>query len=251
VKVQRRRRCTFFFSAMPPALIGLTASPSPDAEQPSAKSAYAQAIAAAGGLPVFLPLGLPTATLRGIFERLDGLLLPGGGDLDPSTYGITTAARLTGVDPERDRLELTLARWALQDGKPVLGICRGQQVLNVAAGGTLIPDIPSLRPDALPHADPNRAPDALAHSVTVEPDSYLAKVGTPLSLEVNSSHHQAVGRVASSWSVSAVAPDGIIEAIEWQGHPFALAVQWHPERLGGRPDAAGLFATFVQIASPG
>ncbi len=86
--------------------------------------------------------------------------------------------------------------------------------------------------------------------MTVEPDSYLAKVGTPSSLEVNSSHHQAVDRVASGWVVSAVAPDGIIEAIEAPGHPFALAVQWHPERLGGRPDAVALFATFVQIASP-
>jgi putative glutamine amidotransferase len=236
---------------MTPALIGLTTSPSSDAGQAAAQAAYAQAIAAVGGLPVFLPHGLTNATLRDLFERLDGLLFPGGGDLDPSTYGVTTTARLMGVDPERDRFELTLARWALQDGKPVLGICRGQQVLNVAAGGTLIPDIPSLRPAALPHADPDRAPEALAHSVTVEPDTYLAKVGTPPSLEVNSSHHQAVDRVASSWSVSAVAPDGIIEAIEWQGHPFALAVQWHPERLGGRPDAAGLFATFVQIASPG
>jgi len=235
---------------MSPALIGLTISLSSTADSSVPQSAYAQAIASAGGLPVFLPPALPEGTLRGIFERLDGLLFTGGGDLDPSTYGITTTAPLMGVDPERDRLELALARWALQDGKPMLGICRGQQVLNVAAGGTLIPDIPSLRPGSLAHADANRAPEALAHSVIVEPDSYLAKAGTPPSLEVNSSHHQAVDRVASGWVVSALAPDGIIEAIEWQGHPFALAVQWHPERLVPRPDAAGLFATFVQIASP-
>ncbi len=236
---------------MAPPLIGLTTSPSLDAGQASAQAAYARAVAAVGGLPVFLTAGLPDTTLRDLFERLDGLLFPGGGDLDPSTYGVTTTARLMGIDGDRDHLELTLARWALQDGMPVLGICRGQQLLNVAAGGTLIPDIPSLRPDALPHSDPNRAPEALAHSVTVQPDSYLAKVGTPPSLEVNSSHHQAVDRVASGWRVSAIAPDGIIEAIEAPGHPFALAVQWHPERLGGRPDAAGLLATFVQIASPG
>jgi putative glutamine amidotransferase len=244
--------CTFFFfTAMPPAHIGLTTSPSSAAEHPSAQAAYAQAIAAAGGQPAFLTPGLPAETLRDLFEQLDGLLLPGGGDLDPSTYGVTTTARLMGIDRQLDQLELTLARWALQDGKPVLGICRGQQVLNVAAGGTLIPDIPSLRPDALVHSDPNRPPAALLHTVTVEPDSYLAKVGTPASMEVTSTHHQAVDRLASGWRVSAVAPDGIIEAIELPGHPFALAVQWHPERLGGRPDAAGLFATFVQIASPG
>jgi len=236
---------------MAPPLIGLTTSPSLDAGQASAQAAYARAVGAVGGLPVFLTPGLPDTTLRDLFERLDGLLFPGGGDLDPSTYGMTTTAWLMGIDGERDHLELTLARWALQDGMPVLGICRGQQLLNVAAGGTLIPHIPSLRPDALPHSDPNRAPEALAHSVTVQPDSYLAKVGTPPSLEVNSSHHQAVDRVASGWRISAIAPDGIIEAIEAPGHPFALAVQWHPERLGDRPDAAGLLATFVQIASPG
>jgi putative glutamine amidotransferase len=239
---------------MAPALIGLTISPywasdSP-ADQGPAQVAYAQSIAGAGGLPVFLPPGLTARTLRDLFERLDGLLFTGGGDLDPSTYGMSVAAHLMGVDPDRDRLELTLARWALEWGKPVLGICRGQQLLNVAAGGTLIPDIPSFRPNALLHADANRSPAALAHPVTVDPDSYLAKAGTPPALEVNSTHHQAVNRLASGWAVSAVAPDGIIEAIEAPGHPFALAVQWHPERLGGRPDAAGLFATFVQIASP-
>ena len=101
-----------------------------------------------------------------------------------------------------------------------------------------------------PHEDESRPAGALAHPVSVEADSYLARVGTPTALEVNSSHHQAVGRLAEGWSVSAIAPDGIIEAIEAPGHPFALAVQWHPERLGGRADASGLFATFVQIASP-
>lgn len=235
---------------MPPALIGLTVSLSTDPEQAAAHAAYARAIADAGGLPVFLPYDLSAASLRGLYERLDGLLFPGGGDLDPATYGSTTNAALMSVDPVRDQIELTLARWAWEDGKPVLGICRGQQLLNVAAGGTLIPDIASLQPDALRHSDPRRAPEALAHAVSVEPDSYLAKVGTPPQLEVNSSHHQAVDRLANGWEVSAVAPDGIIEAIEAPGHPFALAVQWHPERLGARPDAAGLFTTFVQIASP-
>jgi putative glutamine amidotransferase len=235
---------------MSPALIGLTTSSPSDAEHPPVHGAYAYAIATAGGLPVFVTPGLPTSTLRDLFQRLDGLLFPGGGDLEPSTYGMTTSAPLTGVDPERDRLELTLARWALEDGKPVLGICRGQQLLNVAAGGTLIPDIPSLRPNALVHSDPDRPPEALLHSVTVKPDTYLAKVGTPPSLEVNSTHHQAVDRPGYGWEVSAVAPDGIIEGIEAPGHPFALAVQWHPERLVPRADAAGLFATFVQIASP-
>lgn len=235
---------------MPPALIGLTTSPPRTQELASAQAAYAHAIAAAKGLPVFIPPGLDAATLHALFLRLDGLLFTGGGDLHPSTYGLATAAPLMGVDPDRDRSELLLARWALEDGKPALGICRGLQVLNVAAGGTLIPDIPSLRPEALSHSDPERPPEALLHSVTVEPDSYLTKVGTPPALEVTSAHHQAVDRVASGWHVSAVAPDGMIEAIEAPGHPFALAVQWHPERHGRRPDATGLFGTFVQIASP-
>jgi putative glutamine amidotransferase len=239
---------------MTPPLIGLTSHPSSAggsaADQAPAQAAYVRAVADAGGLPLILPLGLPSAALRGIYDRLDGILLSGGGDLQPSTYGVTTSVALVDVDPQRDALELTLARWALEDGKPVLGICRGQQVLNVAAGGTLIPDISSARPEALDHRGAARAPHAPGHDVQVEADSYLAKLGTPVSLEVNSSHHQAVDRVARGWRVSAVAPDGIIEAIEAPGHPFALAVQWHPERLGARADAAALFATFVQITSP-
>ena len=239
---------------MTPPLIGLTSHPSSAggsaADQAPAQAAYVRAVADAGGLPLILPLGLPSAALRGIYDRLDGILLSGGGDLQPSTYGVTTSVALVDVDPQRDALELSLARWALEDGKPVLGICRGQQVLNVAAGGTLIPDISSARPEALDHRGAARAPHALGHDVQVEADSYLAKLGTPVSLEVNSSHHQAVDRLARGWRVSAVAPDGIIEAIEAPGHPFALAVQWHPERLGARADAAALFATFVQITSP-
>jgi putative glutamine amidotransferase len=234
--------------------IGLTTHPrsagGSAADQVPAQTAYLQAIAAAGGLPVLVPLGLPSSTLRGLFDRLDGILLSGGGDLQPSTYGLTTSVPLVDVDPQRDALELTLARWALEDGKPVLGICRGQQVLNVAAGGTLIPDIATARPQALDHRGEKREPGALGHAVTVESDSYLARLGTPLSLEVNSSHHQAVDRLALGWRVSATAPDGIIEAIEAPGHPCALAVQWHPERLGTRADAAALFATFIQITSP-
>ena len=235
-------------------LIGLTTHPSSaggsPADQAPAQAAYLRAITAAGGLPVILPLGLPDQALRGLFDRLDGLLLSGGGDLDPATYGVTTSAPLVSVDADRDHLELTLAGLALEWGKPVLGICRGQQVLNVAAGGTLIPDIPTHRPHALVHDDAARPAGALAHLVSVEANSYLARVGTPTALEVNSSHHQAVDRLAEGWRVSAIAPDGIIEGIEAPGHPFALAVQWHPERLGGRADAAGLFTTFVQIASP-
>jgi putative glutamine amidotransferase len=239
---------------MTPPLIGLTSHPSSAggsaADQAPAQAAYVRAVAEAGGLPLIVPLGLPSAALRGIYDRLDGILLSGGGDLQPSTYGVTTSVALMDVDPQRDALELTLARWALEDGKPVLGICRGQQVLNVAGGGTLIPDIASARPEALDHRGEAREPHALGHAVRVEADSYLAKLGTPEELEVNSSHHQAVDRLARGWRVSAVAPDGIIEAIEAPGHPFALAVQWHPERLGARADAAALFATFVQITSP-
>lgn len=208
---------------------------------------YARAVAAAGGAPVLVPLLADVDVLRAIYERLDGVLLPGGGDVNPTRYGESPRpdARLSGVDDTLDEVEITLARWALADEHPLLGICRGQQSLNVAAGGTLVQDIPSQIDGALAHQRPE-VRTALVHEITVAPNSRLANVLGAGEVAVNSIHHQAVAGVAPGFRTVATARDGVIEAIEHERHPFALAVQFHPEELV--PDhtpSARLFAAFV------
>jgi len=203
--------------------------------------AYCDAIAQAGGVPLPIPLLEEERLLRRLYQLLDGLLLCGGGDVAAEFYAAADSGRLRFVDRPRDRVEMALTRWALEGGLPLLGICRGIQTLNVAAGGTLIQDIPSEVPGALLHASERDLPlDHLAHQVMLEPESLLAEVLAPASgaderpcVKVNSRHHQAVKAVAPGFMVSARSPDGIIEAIESVAGPtnFALGVQWHPENL--------------------
>jgi putative glutamine amidotransferase len=212
---------------------------------------YCQAILAAGGIPLLLPFLEDERPLRRLYETLDGLLLCGGGDVAPIHYGAGDGGRLVMVEPQRDGVELVLTRWALGDGRPILGICRGAQVLNVAAGGTLIQDIPLEVPGALLH----RTKEYPAHEVTVERGSLLAQAladgqgtGDLAHVLVNSRHHQAVQRVAPGFVVSATAPDGVIEAIERRpdDRSFVLGVQWHPENLVLADAAmARLFRHFV------
>jgi putative glutamine amidotransferase len=213
---------------------------------------YARAVAAAGGAPVLIPLLDDEVTLRALYERLDGVLLPGGGDVNPARYGAQPRDeyQLSGVDDVLDAVELTLGRWALADGKPVFGICRGQQTLNVAAGGTLYQDIGAQVDGAAPHQFPE-ARTALVHDVRVEPASRLATALGTDALSANSIHHQAVERLAPGLRATAWAPDGVIEGLEHPTHPFALAVQFHPEELV--PDhapSARLFAAFVAACQP-
>ncbi len=208
---------------------------------------YAQAVADAGGAPLLVPPLADEATLAAIWSRLDGLLLPGGGDLAPALYGQQPRTKLIDVDDDLDRLELTLARWSLCDDRPLLAICRGMQVLNVAAGGTLIQDIPVDRPGSLAHRGQHGAPlDGIAHKVAVREGTLLASLVGREPLGVNSRHHQAVDRVAGGFLVSATASDGIVEAIELPGRRFTLGVQFHPEDLyPAEPRLAVLFAGFV------
>jgi len=211
---------------------------------------YVEAVATAGGAPVLIPPNLDEGALRAIYERLDGLLLAGGGDLDPKHYGEAIHEKCGQIDKARDTVELTLARWALAEGLPVLGICRGIQVLNVAAGGTLYQDIASQMPGSLKHdCWPDYPRNSLAHQVTVNGDSFLAAVLGQTRVAVNSTHHQAVKDVPSNFRAVAWAPDGVIEAIEGHDHPFALGVQWHPEELvEDAPHMRRLFEDFVSAA---
>jgi putative glutamine amidotransferase len=209
---------------------------------------YLDALRRAGAVPLALPVhGGDAAELVG---RVDGVLLTGGGDVDPATFGRDGGAA-EGVDGLRDAFELAVVRAALDTATPLFGICRGLQVLNVALGGTLVGDLPAERgTDA--HWDTGSWGTPV-HPVRVEPGTRLFGVTGPVA-EVNSMHHQAVDRLGTGLVVAARAPDGVVEAVEWPGRPV-LAVQWHPECLAPAQPHQGLFDVFVrecqQVAAPG
>jgi putative glutamine amidotransferase len=212
---------------------------------------YIDAVISAGGAPVLVPLGLDESGLASIYSTMDGLLLPGGDDVHPSRYGHEVHPKLGAFDHDRDDLELTLAAWALRDDLPVLGICRGIQVLAVAAGGTLYQDLPSqLQSDTL-HDVRDFGRDHLTHGLEVEPGSRLADALGHTSHMVNSFHHQAVWDVPPDFEVSARSTDGVIEGIEGIHHHFAVGVQCHPEGIWSTtaPQFSGLFNAFVRAAS--
>jgi putative glutamine amidotransferase len=196
-------------------------------------TSYIEAVIAAGGIPIMIPLGLGEEALQAIFEKVDGVLIPGGGDIDPARYrGDTTHPTLRDINPARDDLELFLAREAVQREKPLLAICRGHQVFNVALGGTLFEDVLSQKEAAQKHDYFGGWPRThLPHEVHVEPDSRLAQLLGDTTARVNSLHHQGIKELATDLRPVATAPDGLIEAIEVPGHRFALGVQWHPENL--------------------
>lgn len=209
--------------------------------------AYIRCLEAVGAAPVIVPLLRDEEALRTIYTALDGLMLAGGDDVDPALYGETPHPKLGDVDPERDRVELLLLRWALEDDLPVLGICRGIQVLNVAAGGTLYQDIRAQCPWAARHNYYRTRPrDYRAHEVRIERGSRLFHLMKTPRAAVNSTHHQAVRDVAPDLVVSARAEDGLIEGIEWPDRLFVVGVQWHPEALAHQdPVMRRLFGGFV------
>lgn len=211
---------------------------------------YITAVVAAGGIPVGIPVGLDEESLQQIRDMIDGLLVPGGVDIDPARYGQERHPQLGAVEEERDALELPLAHDALESDLPFLGICRGIQVMAVAAGGTLYQDLPAQLGEVLPHAVMNEGKDSLVHSVEVSPESRLARATGRTELQVNSRHHQAVQDLPPGFIITARAPDGVIEAIEKPGHPFAIGVQCHPENTWATtaPDFGGLFRAFVAAA---
>lgn len=226
--------------------IGITCALDHRSGRISTPADYARAVAAAGGLPVLLPPlpGDPAEALGAI----DGLLLAGGVDVDPLEFGEEPLRRSGEIQPDRDRCELPLCRAALARGVPVLGVCRGHQVLAVAAGGTLYQDLPTQVPGCLKHSQqaPRWHP---THTVRIQPGSRLARI-LPLELRVNSFHHQAVRGVPPGWTAAAAAMDGVNEAIESLAHPFAIGVQWHPEAMWDRPyHHNALFQELVAAAS--
>ena len=214
---------------------------------------YYLALAAAGAAPVLVPLldDEPDA-LRAVYERLDGVLIPGGVDVDPEQFGETPHEKLGRIDPARDRLEIMLTRWSVEDRKPLLGLCRGLQIINVALGGTLYQDLATQVPESIKHDYfPNYGfeRDHLAHEVALAPASRLRHLVELDRIPVNSMHHQGIKRLAPSLVASAVAPDGLVEAAESAEGHFLVGVQWHPEVFEMTdPHTAHVFRAFVEAA---
>lgn len=194
----------------------------------------------AGGIPVILPSSGENTEIDQILGRIDGLYMTGGEDVVPAYYGEEPHPLLGTVSPSRDQFEIAIARKALETGKPILGVCRGCQVMNVAAGGTLYQDIHSqMAGNLLQHAQKSPKGHG-SHEVKVTKFSLLYRLTGEEKLLVNSRHHQAVRQAAPSFHISGQANDGIIEAIERSDHPFALGVQWHPENMAARHDLHSL-----------
>jgi putative glutamine amidotransferase len=218
---------------------------------------YVRVLADCGAVPVLIPpLQGDEPTLRAIFNQLDGLFLTGGVDIDPAHYGEDRHSACDEPDPARDWAELLLIRWALAERKPVLGVCRGIQVLNVACGGTLhqhLPEqMPAVKHDYFPRPGNDLTRDYLAHEVEVGRGTRLAEVMGEARPRVNSMHHQGIKRLAPGLSASAFAPDGLIEGVEMGGPGYVVGVQWHPEELADRHHGQRrLFSSFLEAsASP-
>lgn len=214
-------------------------------------ASYPRAVEAAGGVPLLINLTRDAEVLDTLYRLCDGLLLAGGCDLDPASYGAAPHARLGFFNPLQDEVELALTRRALAERMPILGICRGMQMLNVAMGGTLYQDIPSELPGALNHQESHhqRSMGHLAHPLLLDPGCWLADRLDTRELPVNTLHHQALRDLAAGLRVVGRAPDGVIEAVEG-GPGFVVALQCHPEELRETVDPrwARVFEGFVGAA---
>lgn len=222
-------------------LIGITTAGQLDTSLFCLRSDYVEAVRLAGGLPMLLPPGEPD--LEAILDRIDGLLLSGGGDIDPVHYNGQPHPTVYNVDLQRDRSELALAKLVMNTDIPVLGICRGLEVLVVASGGNLVPHLPDEFGEAIAHRSHQSRPSK--HTVQIAPESRLASVIGATESQIVSWHHQAVCTVPDVWQTVARATDGVIEALEHKHHPWAIALQWHPELSLHDPQQQQIFQAFI------
>lgn len=229
-------------------IIGITASPVGDdtLEGSSATFATTEAIYNHGGQPVIIPMSNHLVTVEELAEFLDGLLLPGGNDINPLYFNEDPHPGLGKVHPFRDALEIRLIHAMIQRNKPILGICRGCQILNVATGGNMVQDIASQIEAPIQHSQKSPRFHA-SHYVRIAPGSKLAAIAAQEELAVNSYHHQANRQVGPGFQVTAYASDGVVEAFESIGETFILGVQWHPEHMIPQDDAsARMFQAFIE-----
>ncbi|MCY7274526.1 MAG: gamma-glutamyl-gamma-aminobutyrate hydrolase family protein [Phormidesmis sp. CAN_BIN44] len=227
-------------------IIGITTHSRNEAGELCLPGTYVDAVQAAGGTPILLPPNQPDP--RQILQILDGLIFPGGGDINPILYGGTPHPTIYSVDPDRDDFEFALAKLALTASIPVLGICRGMQMLSVASGGDLVTHVPEIYGTAIAHRlDHPRRPTQ--HEVDILPESRLFNILGTSEATIVTWHHQAVRNLSSDWNVAAKAPDGLIEAIEHQRHPWMFGLQWHPEMSAQDPAHQRLFQAFIDAAT--
>lgn len=210
---------------------------------------YVEGIRKAGGVPLFLPYTDDPEEIELLLDRIDGLLLTGGKDMDPVHFHEDKHPTCERILPDRSSSELSLTRQAVERDAPILGICLGLQTLNVALGGSLYQDIPSMCPSGVRHRQTEQERHCVAHQVEVVPGSLLQRVfGGRTTLSVNSIHHQAAKTIGDGLVVSARAPDGIVEGLEHPGHAFCLSVQWHPEDLKAGESNQVLFDNLLEAA---
>ncbi len=215
---------------------------------------YCEAIERAGGVPCLIPLMSDATNLEQLYKRLDGILCAGGNDLDPALYGEAPQPATVNISKRRDTAEVQLIKWALRDKKPILGICRGMQLLNVVRGGTLYQDIQTQIENAADHtvSTVRRDFENPAHSIKIDQSSRLAGILKKQTIRTNSHHHQAVKDMGKNLQAVAWADDGVVEAIESLDDTYAIGVQCHPESLEAKtvPELRRLFLSFVTAAKP-
>jgi len=237
------------FGAIVPPIIGITAGKILNNSQimrVSLIDKYVHAIQMAGGVPLIIPSGITSAELAHCKQVFDGYLLTGGGDIDHEIFNGIPNSKISDVDSDRDRMEIELTQFAFESKKPILGICRGIQIMNVALGGSLFTDISTQRENSLKHDwYPNIARNYEAHTITIVEESNLKSIMNGIEVNVNSLHHQAIKDLGDQLSAIAFAPDGIVEAIESPKHQFFLGVQWHPEWMLSSPSMVNLFKQFI------
>jgi len=229
--------------------VGVTATPTihDDRLVEEINRSYVRAVIDAGGVPLVVPVLEPT-DVDAVLDGLDGLLLSGGGDIEPARYGQLPCEHVDGVDRARDAWELALVEAALERDLPIFGICRGLQVLNVARGGSLVQHLPDVTEQS--HRERERYADEI-HAVEVQADSRVAEAMGLTTGRVNTLHHQAVDELGSGLRIVGRGDDGVVEAIEVVDGPRAIAVQWHPELLPHLPGHPELFRWLVLEASRG
>ena len=236
---------------MPKPLIGITTRNSKDSDGhplTALQHSYLNAILQAGGVPLPIPSILSEEDFLDMYSRLDGILFSGGGDVSIEYFNGSDHPRIGEVDKRRDTTEINLMLAAVNDGKPILGICRGSQVMNIALGGTLYTHIYDQLKGALDHDYPGDLRRTLVHPVNINETSRSAEIFGETLLNVNSLHHQGLKDIAPSLRAVGYSPDGLVEVVEIPNHPYAVSVQWHPEWLTDQLPMQRLFKSFVDAS---